>query len=136
MPLFLLDYLLNTVYWSIRYWLHFFICNRKPGDGLDNLETSDAKSPRENEHIIVLGYGQLYKMPIKSNEKWLSFQEVFQLLLIIQSEAIQLKGQEISEGMIFCYQNCSDVLWEKMFYWLRKLERLGIQTSSSFVKIW
>ena len=87
-----------------------FIRNRKPGDGLDNLETSDAKSPRENEHIIVLGYGQLYKMPIKSNEKWLSFQEVFQLLLIIQSEAIQLKGQEISEGMMFCYQNCSDVL--------------------------
>ena len=81
----------------IRFWLHFFICNRKPGDCLDNLETSDAKSPRENEHIIVMGYGQLYKMPIKSNEKWLSFQEVFQLLLIIQSEAIQLKGQEIQK---------------------------------------
>ena len=90
---------LNTVHILIRYWLHFFISNRKPGDGQDNLETSDAKTPRENEHIIVMGYhGQLYKMPIKSNEKWLSFQEVFQLLLIIQSEAIQLKGQDISKG--------------------------------------
>ena len=78
--------------------MYFCICNRKPGDGQDNLETSDAKSPRENEHIIVMGYGQLYKMPIKSNAKWLSFQEVFKLLLIIQSEAIQLKGREISEG--------------------------------------
>ena len=25
------------------------------------------------------------------------------------------KGQEISKGMVFCYQNWADLLWEKLF---------------------
>ena len=44
-----------------------------------------------------MGYGNMYKMPIKSNGKWLSFQEVFETLSTIQKEAIYCKEMPVNE---------------------------------------
>ena len=46
------------------------------------------------------------------------------------------KGQIISEEMVFCYQNCSDLLWERILlvieknFWNSRLKAVNLQ------KIW
>ena len=40
----------------------------------------------------------------------------------------------IKSEMVFCFQNCSDLLREKMFYWLRNLLKFEAEDQREFVK--
>lgn len=60
---------------------------RHPGNGQDNLQCSDALAPKSHEHIVVMAYDHLYKVPIKVNGKWLELGQVFHLLSQVQQEA-------------------------------------------------
>lgn len=61
---------------------------REPGNGQDQLDCSDALTPKPCEHIVVMAYDHLYKVPIKVNGTWLELGQVFHLLSRVQQEAI------------------------------------------------
>ena len=69
---------------------------RKPGNGQDSLECSKI-DPREDEHVIVMVNTYLYKMPIKVEGIWLSFQSILKLLKSIQEEASKLDELPMNE---------------------------------------
>ena len=54
----------------------------------------------------------MYKMPIKSNDKWLNVQEVFELLSKIQKEAIQCKEMPINERVSLLTSETRNVWFE------------------------
>ena len=60
---------------------------RKPGNGRDDLVCTDAKTSNANEHIVVMAYNHLYEMPVKSNDQWLSFDVLFNLIMKIEAGA-------------------------------------------------
>ena len=62
---------------------------RKPGNGQDSLECTKI-DPRNDEHVIVMVNTYLYKMPIKVDSKWLSFQTILKMLKHIHEEALKL----------------------------------------------
>lgn len=61
---------------------------RKPGNGQDVLDTCDH-GPKEEEHVVVMAYTHMFKMPVKQEGQWLDLNEVLQLLTAIENEAMQ-----------------------------------------------
>lgn len=53
---------------------------RHPGQVSDQLTCTDALTPRDNEHIIVMANSHMYKMAIKLNGGWLDKKVVLKLL--------------------------------------------------------
>ena len=51
------------------------------------MNCTNALEPRENEHIIIMAYTQIYKMPIKINGQWLNFNVLFNILMKIEEES-------------------------------------------------
>ena len=45
------------------------------------------------------------------------------------------KNKKVDIKMVFCYQNCSDLLWEKIDFFLRSLEQF-IQTVKGQNNFW
>ena len=70
---------------------------RKPGEGQDFLICSDAKTPRKDEHLVILAYNHLYKMPIKAEGQWLSFSQILQQLADVQKEAVNGRNIPLNE---------------------------------------
>ncbi len=70
---------------------------RKPGNGHDVLECSEASKARENEHIIVMAYNHLFKMPVKVDGKWLDLKQLFCLLSGIQAQSETLEQVPIKK---------------------------------------
>ena len=44
------------------------------------------------------------------------------------------KNKKVDIKMVFCYQNCSDLLWEKIEFFLRSLEQFiqAVKGQSNF----
>lgn len=69
---------------------------RKPGNGQDVLECSDF-GPKLEEHIVVMAYTHMFKMPIKMDGQWLNFKDVLDLLIDVEKEAILREDLPLGE---------------------------------------
>ena len=54
----------------------------------------------------------------------------------LEREAAEDDDEEEDEGMVFCYQNCSDLLWEKIVLVIEKNFWNSRLKAENFQKFW